>query len=225
MESRCHDVLPQFSSGWTKPPSDGIANKIKEALRSPGPLKPRIEQATRQMQVQIAKLEGTSAKLRERDATIFSRVVAAIQKHDREHANMLANELSEVRKMNKLVTQAKLAFEQITLRLSTVQELGDIVSMLSPAMGIVKNVRTGLGTVIPEAENEIGEISSLLGSILVDAGQLGSGVINFETANEEADKILAEAGAVAEERMRDKFPDLPEPEMPVAPAEEEQSHS
>ena len=202
--------MSQFSSGWQKSPSEGITTRIKDTVISPGSLKPRLEQAARHIQVQISKLDATSAKLRERDASIFKKVVASIQKHDTQHANILANELSEVRKMNKMVTQAKLALEQITLRLNTVQELGDIVVTLSPAMGVIRNVRSGLVSVIPEAENEIGEISGLLSSILVDAGQLGSGVINFESANEEADKILAEAGAVAEQRMHDKFPDLPE---------------
>lgn len=202
--------MSQFSSKWQKSPQDGFGTRLKDTVRQPGPLKPRLEQATRQIQVQISKLDATSTKLRERDASIFNKVVASIQKHDTQHANILANELSEVRKMNKMVTQAKLALEQITLRLNTVQELGDIVVTLSPAMGVIRNVRSGLVSVIPEAEHEIGEISGLLSSILVDAGQLGSGVINFESANEEADKILAEAGAVAEQRMRDKFPDLPE---------------
>jgi division protein CdvB (Snf7/Vps24/ESCRT-III family) len=202
--------MSQFSSKWQKSPQDSFGTRLKDTVRQPGPLKPRLEQATRQIQVQISKLDATSTKLRERDASIFNKVVASIQKHDTQHANILANELSEVRKMNKMVTQAKLALEQITLRLNTVQELGDIVVTLSPAMGVIRNVRSGLVSVIPEAEHEIGEISGLLSSILVDAGQLGSGVINFESANEEADKILAEAGAVAEQRMRDKFPDLPE---------------
>ena len=203
------NLMSQFSSRWQKAPSEGVSSRIRDTVRSPGPLKPRLEQAGRQIQVQIAKLDATSAKLRERDSSIFNKVVAAIAKHDSQHANILANELSEVRKMNKMVTQAKLALEQITLRLNTVQELGDIVVTLSPAMGVIRNVRSGLVSVIPEAEHEIGEISGLLSSILVDAGQLGAGVINFESANEEADKILAEAGAVAEQKMRDKFPDLP----------------
>jgi division protein CdvB (Snf7/Vps24/ESCRT-III family) len=214
--------MSEFSSKWQKPRTEGLANRIKDKIRSPGPLKPRMEAATRQIQVQIAKLEATSAKLRERDASIFNKVVASMQRHDTAHANMLANELAEVRKMHKMVTQAKLALEQVTLRLSTVQELGDIVSMLSPAMGVIRNVRPGLVSVIPGAEQEIGEISGLLGSILVDAGQLDDSVINFQSANEEADKILAEAGAVAEQKMHERFPDLPELQLPSsAPTETE----
>jgi division protein CdvB (Snf7/Vps24/ESCRT-III family) len=203
----------EFTSKWNKPRSEGgLGARIRESFRSPEPLRPKIEQASRQLQIQIAKLESTSTKLRERDASIFNKVVAYIQKHDTQHANMLANELAEVRKMSKMVTHAKLALGQIDLRLSTIRELGDIASTLSPAMGVLRGVRGGLSSIVPEAEGEIGEISSLLSDILVDAGQVSSTSIDFQTANEEAERVLAEAGAVAEQNMKEKFPDLPSSE-------------
>jgi hypothetical protein len=118
-------------------------------------------------------------------------------------------ELSEIRKMGKLVTQAKLAFEQIELRINTIRDMGDIAASLSPAVGIIRGIAPGLYNILPEAQSEIGEISGLLSGILVDAGQMSYGSINFETANGEAEKILAEAGAVAEQNMQDRFPDLP----------------
>jgi division protein CdvB (Snf7/Vps24/ESCRT-III family) len=64
-------------------------------------------------------------------------------------------------------------------------------------------------SVLPEAEGEIGEISGLLSSILVDAGTVGGYSLNFEAANEDAEKVLAEAAAVAESRMKEKFPEIP----------------
>lgn len=201
--------MSQFVSKWVKTQGGGFGERVREAVRPAGPLKPRLEHAVRQIQVQIAKLDATSTKLKQRDVAIFNKVVSAIQKHDMQHASVFANELAEVRKMNKMVTQAKLALEQITLRLNTVQELGDIVVTLTPAMAVIRNVKSGLISVLPEAEHEIGEISSLLSSILVDAGQLGGYTLNFEAANEDAEKILAEASAVAEQRMKDKFPELP----------------
>ena len=172
-------------------------------------MKPRLDMAVRQIQVQTAKLEATSTKLRERDAQIFNKVVGSIQKHDTQHASVFANELAEIRKMNKMVTQAKLALEQIVLRLNTITELGDIVVTLTPAMSVIRSVKQGLIGVLPEAENEIGEISGLLSSILVDAGSVGGYSLNFEAANEDAERILAEASAVAETRMREKFPEIP----------------
>jgi division protein CdvB (Snf7/Vps24/ESCRT-III family) len=80
---------------------------------------------------------------------------------------------------------------------------------LTPAMSVIRSVRQGLVSVLPEAEGEIGEISGLLSSILVDAGTVGGYSLNFEAANEDAEKVLAEAAAVAEQRMKEKFPEIP----------------
>jgi division protein CdvB (Snf7/Vps24/ESCRT-III family) len=172
-------------------------------------LKPRLEQAIRAIQVQITKLDATANKLKERDTAIFNKVVSALQKHDTQHASVYANELAEVRKIARLVTQAKMALEQISLRLSTVQELGEIVVTLAPAMGVIRGVKNGLVQVLPEAEKELGDISSLLSSILVDAGQMAGTTLNFEASSEEAERILGEAAAIAEQRMKEKFPELP----------------
>jgi division protein CdvB (Snf7/Vps24/ESCRT-III family) len=201
--------MSAFAGKWEKQNSQSLGGRVRDSVRNPGPLKPRLDLAVRQIQVQVAKLDSTTNKLRERDNSIFAKVVASLQKHDTQHASVFANELAEIRKMNKMVTQAKLALEQIVLRLNTITELGDIVVTLTPAMAVIRNVKAGLVGVLPEAESEIGEISGLLSSILVDAGTVGGYSLNFEAANEDAEKILAEASAVAETRMREKFPEIP----------------
>ena len=201
--------MSTFAGKWEKQDNQGFGGKVKDSVRTPGPMKPRLDLAVRQIQVQVAKLDSTSIKLRERDNSIFNKVVTSLQKHDTQHASVYANELAEIRKMNKMVTQAKLALEQIVLRLNTVTELGDIVVTLTPAMAVMRNVKQGLAGVMPEAEGEIGEISGLLSSILVDAGTVGGYSLNFEAANEDAERILSEASAVAEQRMKEKFPEIP----------------
>jgi division protein CdvB (Snf7/Vps24/ESCRT-III family) len=201
--------MSTFAGKWEKQNSQSFGDRVKDSVKNPGPLKPRLDLAIRQIQVQVAKLDSTSTKLRERDNSIFGKVVASLQKHDTQHASVFANELAEIRKMNKMVTQAKLALEQIVLRLNTITELGDIVVTLTPAMAVIRNVKQGLVGVLPEAESEIGEISGLLSSILVDAGTVGGYSLNFEAANEDAERIMAEASAVAEARMKEKFPEIP----------------
>ncbi len=201
--------MSAFAGKWEKQNNQSLGTRVKESVRNPGPMKPRLDLAVRQIQVQIAKLDSTSTKLRERDNSIFNKVVTSLQKHDTQHASVFANELAEIRKMNKMVTQAKLALEQIVLRLNTITELGDIVVTLTPAMAVIRGVKQGLTGVLPEAESEIGEISGLLSSILVDAGTVGGYSLNFEAANEDAEKIMAEASAVAEQRMKERFPEIP----------------
>jgi len=198
-----------FATKWMKSNEPSFGEKLQNAVKPAGPLKPRIEQAQRKLQLQVSRLESITQKLKEKDQAIFKKIVGAIQQHDTQYSAVLSNELAQIRKMGKMVSHAKLALEQIQIRLSTITELGDVVVTLSPAMAVVKNVRAGLAGMMPEVDNEMGEISQLLGGILVDAGQVGGYTINFDSANEEATKILEEAASVAENRMKDKFPDLP----------------
>ena len=204
--------MSNFSSNWNKdqPSSnEGSGTRLKSAVMGPKPLKPKLENASRHIQVQIAKLSAKSDWLAAKDKEIFDRVVSLIQKGDTLRAKMIANDLTEIRKMGKLVTQAKLAFEQIELRMNTIQDLGDVASTLSPALGIVKGIAPRISNVLPEAQSEIEEISGLLRGILVDSGQVNPSVVSVQAANEEAEGIIAEAGAVAEQSIKDKFPDLP----------------
>ena len=209
----------KFARKWeTRPDQQSITNKIREAVRPPGPLKPRLDRAIRRIEVQIQKLDRASERFSQRDKSIFAKIVEAYTQHDMARANILANELAEIRKMEKMIMHAKLALEQIVLRLSTVSELGDIVTTLAPAVSVLRSVRGGMAMIFPEAERELGEIGDLLNGIIIEAGQTTGSTINFEAANEDAQKILNEAATVAEQRIKEKLPELPAG-VPTATAE------
>ncbi len=200
----------KFAKKWEKDYGEApITKRIKEAVRPPGPLKPRLDFAVRRIELQIQRLDKATDRFTERDKNIFKRIVDAYSRHDMPRANVFANELAEIRKMEKMIMHARLALEQIALRLSTVSELGDVVTTLAPAVGVLRSVRNGMSAIFPEAEREIGQIGNLLSGIIIDAGQSTGLSINFETANEDAQKILSEAATVAEQKIKDKFPELP----------------
>ncbi|MEM2537440.1 MAG: Snf7 family protein [Candidatus Bathyarchaeia archaeon] len=208
----------RFSKRWDERRDEQpLTERIKEAVRPPGPLKPRLDMAIRRIELQIQKLDQASERFSQRDKSIFARIVDAYTKHDMARANVFANELAEIRKMEKMIMQARLALEQIVLRLRTVSELGDVVSTLGPAVSVLRAVKTGMANIFPEAERELGLIGNLLSGIIVEAGQSTGLSINFEAANEDAQKILTEAAAVAEQRIKEKFPELPAgiPQMPL----------
>ena len=199
-----------FSSKWQrKDQSPGLVDRLRGTVRSPTPLKSQIEQANRQIRVLISQLDGTVTRIKQRDSTIFKNVVSSLAKHDMQHAAVYANELSEVRKMGKMVTQAQLAMEQISLRLGTITDLGEIANTLAPAVSVIKNMKEGLSNALPDADREISEISGLLSSVLVDASTSGGISLNFDAANEDAQRVLEEAAAVAEQRMKESFPEIP----------------
>ena len=199
-----------FGNKWIKPQGESVSNKFLEGIKPQAPLKPRIEEAQKKLQMQISKLESISSKMDEKDHLIFKRVVHAMQNHDSQYAKILSNELSQIRKMNKMVSSAKLALEQIQLRLNTITELGDVVITLSPAMSVIKGIQGGLSSMMPEADQSFGQISDLLGSIMADSGQIPTTEIGASTGlNEDSMKIIEEASAIVEQNMKDKFPDLP----------------
>jgi len=200
----------KFAKKWGKGYDEpALTEKIKDAVRPPGPLKPRLDFAIRRIELQNQRLDKAADRFTERDKSIFDRIVKAYSKHDMPRANVFANELVEIRKMEKMIMHARLALEQIALRLSTVSELGDVVTTLAPAVGVLRSVRNGMSAIFPEAERELGQIGNLLSGIIVDAGQSTGLNINFETANEDAQKILTEAATVAEQKIKEKFPELP----------------
>ena len=113
-----------------------------------------------------------------------------------------------MRKTEKIVINAKLALEQIALRLKTVTELSGMVSTLAPAVSVLRNVRTAVSGVLPDAGKELEQIGTMLGGIVMDAGKTTGLSLNFETANQDAQKILTEAATIAEQRIKEKFPEL-----------------
>jgi hypothetical protein len=82
-------------------------------------------------------------------------------------------------------------------------------------MAVVKNLRSSISPHVLEMEGELGLISELLSGILVDAGQVGGFTINFETANEEAARFIAEVSQIVDHKMKEEFSIMPE--LPVIP--------
>ncbi|MGA7542676.1 MAG: Snf7 family protein [Nitrososphaeraceae archaeon] len=191
---------------------EGIRDKLREAAQSQTPLKLRIEEAQRKLQIQIAKLDGISSKMQEKDKVIFGRIVKAMQNHDSHYGKLLSGELSQIRKIIKMLDSAKVAFEQIQLRLNTMTELGDVVVTLNPAMNAIKGIQGGLSSMMPQADQSFGQISDLLGNIMTDSSQTSNMTAAIDSSSikldEQAIDILQEATLLVEENTRDKFPDL-----------------
>ncbi|UCD39520.1 MAG: hypothetical protein JSV87_03660 [Candidatus Bathyarchaeota archaeon] len=186
-----------------------VTTRIREAIRPPGELKLRLDYAVKRITIQIQNLDKATARFSQRDKSIFAKVVSAYSEHDTTRAQVFANELAQLRKMERMMVHARLALEQIVLRLSTVSELGDVVSTLAPAVGVMRSVKTNMSAVFPEAERELGNIGTLLNGIIVDAGQSTGMNIDFQAAGDDAQRILNEAATVAEQKVKKKFPELP----------------
>lgn len=199
-----------FDRNWSNQSRSAAGDKLKEALAPQGALKPRIETAVNKLQLQTSKLDTMITKLNERDASLFRRVVDSMQRHDADSAKVLSNELAEVRKIAKTLGQAKMALEQVSMRLSTIHELGDAMVALGPAMSTIKNLKPSLVRFVPGADAEINNMQNLLGGIMMESMQSsGIGIEVNPGTGGDIDQIMMEASAVAEQKVTDRFPSIP----------------
>ena len=212
-----------FDKNWSNLSRASSGEKLKEALRPQSPLKPKIETAVNKLQLQTSKLDTMITKLNERDASLFRRVVNAMQRHDADTAKVLSNELAEVRKVSKTLGNAKLSLEQVSMRLSTIHDMGDAMVALGPAMSSIKGLKPSLGRFVPGADGEINNMQTLLSGIMVESLQ-GSAVgieLNAGSGGD-IDQIMIEASAVAEEKVNDKFPSTPSGSFRISDTESQQ---
>ena len=199
-----------FAKKWESRRNEAsFTDTLREVVKPQPPLKPRMDFAVRRLELQVSKLDQANERFTQKDKALFAKLVDAYAKHDTARANIYATELAEVRKMAKLVMNAGLALDQVILRIRTCTEFGDIVANLGPAIGVLRSVGSCMGGVLPEAENELGEIGNMLSGLMFDAGLNSGTTMNFDSVNEDAAKILNEAATVAEQKVSANFPDLP----------------
>ena len=201
--------MSKFQNKWSKPESPGMSQRISDALKPKGALKPRVEMAVKRLQAQISKLDNMLTKLKQRDEQIFKRIVTATQQHDTHTSKVLSNELGEVRKVSRILGNARMALEQIELRLTTFHDLGDTVITIMPTIGLMKSLKSSLVKFMPEADQEVNRMTEMLGGLMTEtfSGDTSLGV--EPSTNAESDKILQEAAAIAESAVNDKLPSMP----------------
>lgn len=201
--------MANLQKTWTRPQTPTLSEKIDSTIRPKGPLKPRIQNATKQLRPQIKKLDTMLGSLQKRDTALFQRVVAAVQKHDQHASNVLGNELAEIRKVTKVLSGARTALERIEMRLSTCSDLGDTVVTIMPTVALMKNIKSSLGRVMPGAEQELSQMAEMLGGFLTESFASDSAFGIDETTSEESDAILKEAAAIAGNSAGQMFPSVP----------------
>jgi division protein CdvB (Snf7/Vps24/ESCRT-III family) len=195
---------------WKQEEKESVVSKIKNVTKPQENLKDQIVLVTQKLDVQTRSLDVAVKRFEMRDAEIFQRVVKAMEARDQARANILATELGEIRKVEKMLTHASLALQSVSMRLSTVSEMGDLVAVLSPAKTLLNGVRSEMCSIMPEASQELGSIGNLLSDICVNSSSQYMDVNNVgaQASNEEALKILEEAEVAAESRLKDRLPEI-----------------
>jgi division protein CdvB (Snf7/Vps24/ESCRT-III family) len=202
-------MVKGFTDRWTqKEKEPSVLEKIKNVAAPEVSIKEQITSVTQRLDMQTKTLDAAVLRFQNRDAEIFNRIVKAMANHESARANILATELSEIRKVQKMLNHASLALQSVSMRLSTVSEMGDLVAILSPAKGVLSSVRTEMCSIFPEASEELGTIGNLLSDICTTSSQDLEMPNTGAAPNTEALQILEEAELAAERRLDQQLPDV-----------------
>jgi len=202
--------MASFEKSWAQREVKSMTEKIRDTVKPQGALKPRIQTAVNKLQVQTSKMDVMLTKLHQRDQQLFDRIVTAMQSHDTQASRVLSSELAEVRKVSRVLGNARNSLEQVQLRLTTIHDLGDAMIAIGPAMSTMKELKPTMSKFMPEADTELNSMTETLNGLMVDSLPGDSFEMQSDNAmNEETNAILQEAEAVASQQTDEKFPSIP----------------
>jgi len=208
---------------WSQDSEESMVHKISEKMHRASPLRERIAGATYRLKLQTDKLEQATTRMQHHDRELFEKCVSAQLARDNSRATIYANECAEVRKMARVILLSQLAIEQVMLRMETIEEFGDVITGMAPVTGVIRTLKGKLSGIIPEVSYELGSVDEMLNGMMIDTGEASGSSLTVNATDGESKKILDEASLIAEQKMKEKFPDI-SPAYKATPELEKPDH-
>ncbi len=186
-----------------------LTDKIREAIK-PTPIKRRIQMAAYKLQSQTDRLEKTISQMESRDRTLHDKCVKALEARDTQTATLFANECVQIRKLIKTSLSSQICLEQALLRLETIEQFGDMVHSMGSVKGILGAVKGELEGKLPEISTGIGDVEDSLENMTLEIGEVVDADGTYVLPSDESASILKEADLMAEQKIKEKFPDIPQ---------------
>ena len=185
------------------------------------PLKEQIVKARSRLGIQKDRLESMAIKIQQKDQELLERCIGAQVNKDLARARLYANECAQVRKIAHIVLSSQLALEQVMFKLDMALEFGEVWADMKPIVGIVAETKGRISGIVPHIASELGEINTMLEDLGEEAGPVLDNTVDIQATGEDAKKVLEESSAIAQERITQTFPKLPELglEQNIAPPE------
>ncbi len=197
-----------FVKGWEKDKDTSRSDLFKDLIDRT-PMRERVTSTVYKLNMVQKRLEDSATRMRAKDKSLFTKCVQAQEVKDEAASKMYANEIAQLRKMAQTVVGSQMALEHVSLRLETVRDFGDVATEILPAAKIVRSIKNRVSGILPEVSYTLGNIGETLDGLVFEVGQVTGTHYHSIATSEDAEQILAEAAAVAEQKMRDSFPALP----------------
>src|SRR5574338_310565 len=100
------------------------------------------------------------------------------------------------------------AIKSVKNTLLSIEQISGIAQNISPLISLIRMVNSNIYHISPHTRHDLVELSTSLGSIVMDSGCLIEAKFDFKQTNLESKQILAEVNLIAESKIRKQYPNL-----------------
>ncbi len=172
-------------------------------------LKRKLASAATKIEAHKREIAMLRIRLENRRQSLFEQVVHAIEERDDSRASVFAVELSEIKKVLRVVKVSELALTQIIVRIQSIRDVGDVFVNVNESFKIIKSISKSVSGVVPALENATDEVNKSLSETLAGLGNL-SPSISLDIKNESEQDIFEKVKLFSEEKTMELNDDIPQ---------------
>jgi division protein CdvB (Snf7/Vps24/ESCRT-III family) len=158
---------------------------------------------------QLSRLKMLDKKFAAMDKDFRYQIALNIKAGNNSRAKALANELSNIRRVQRTTQNVGLALEVVVIRFSTINEFAVVMETINPTIELVKDIQKEISNVVPSANGMISEVGSITSDVLINSNvKLDVNKVSAPI-DSEAVSILNEVEGLLEDEAKVRLPEIP----------------
>lgn len=158
---------------------------------------------------QLSRLKMLDKKFAAMDKDFRYQIALNIKAGNNSRAKALANELSNIRRVQRTTQNVGLALEVVVIRFSTINEFAMVMETINPTIELVKDIQKEISNVVPSANGVISEVSSITSDVLINSNVKVDMNKVSAPIDSEAVSILNEVEGILEDEAKVRLPEIP----------------
>ncbi len=153
------------------------------------------------------RIDSMIEKLKLRREKLFSMATEYLSKGYKDIAAFYSREIAQIDRMINELTKIQVALERIAIRAETIATTGVAVGYVRELKDIVKELKKGVGGLVPEVSVALSEVEEKLESAVVELNiPLPESPTSQVVISNDAKQILREAEEIARLRVENSMP-------------------
>jgi division protein CdvB (Snf7/Vps24/ESCRT-III family) len=160
---------------------------------------------------QLTKLRMLDKRFTAMDKNLRYQIAANIKSGNNDRAKAIANELANIRYVQKTTQNTSLALEVVVIRFSTINEFATILETINPTVEMMKGIQKDISTAVPNANEVLSEMTTMTSDLLINSNITSevNKIALSSPMDKEAHSVLNEVEGILEDEAKAKLPEVP----------------